>query len=914
MAPDGNLYIYNWAAGVGTWGPGTQGHSGAYARLETDGNFVVYTSTGVALWSSGTSGTNAERLDMEDDGRIIIYKSAWNSGTSTGQFNYTTLAHPGCDAGIGTGTTGMLGTGQCFVSPNGHFELLLQSDGNLVIYDLGVTPATARWSTNTSISPVDPGYSMRTLYSYDTLGNLLRVEQHGGTTDSTQWRVRTFTYNSFSQLLTATNPESGTISYTYDAEGKLLMKTSPAPNILPPSTATQTVSYCYDELHRVTKRDYQPHTYNPPACPITAPVVSYVYDSGTNANGQLVSMTDQAGTATYAYDVLGRMTTETRPIAGVTKSIGYGYNLNGSIKTLTYPSGRVVTYTPDTAGQLITAADGNGTQYVTNATYYASGAEYQRYMPGIYFRTDLNPRLQVSGFYSDNSQTNSFFMNKTYSFGAVHQNNGNVMSITNNKDSNRTQTFTYDGLNRITAGWSSANSGAMSWGENYAIDAWGNLQMTPMAGKAHGGNFTLSATVKNQPTGLGYDVAGNLLTYGTASYLYDLENRMLSTAGMSYTYDGNGERVLKSQTVGGAAVKRYWSMGGNALAEADGSGNLTAEYIYFGGQRVARIDLPAGSVHYYLSDHLKSTSMVVSAAGAIEEDSDYSSFGTEYPIIGAGLNRYKFTGKERDPESGLDYFGARYYSNGLGRFISADWSATPIPVPYADFGDPQSLNQYSYVRNIPTVKVDADGHEGGYTYNANGSMTAPTEATTDGHPIRDTIALGVGTAVSLALPGAGTLVQNLFGIGLATAPVTVPIAADIIEGATPGAPGPKLPAASTLGKAEQLIVNKATGKAFEKTVVDATKATDAKVAEQLTLKTESGAKTRMDVVSTNGSGQVRLQEAKGSATAPLTPNQTVAHPEIAQTGATVVGQGKPGYPGGTQIPPTKVEVVRPGQN
>jgi YD repeat-containing protein len=317
--------------------------------MQTDGNLVVYDANNNFLWNSGTSGTNAERLDMEDDGRIIIYKSAWNSGTSTGQFNWSQLAHPGCDAGIGTGTTGMLGTGQCFVSPNGHFELLLQADGNLVIYNLGVTPTAALWSTSTGISPVDPGYSMRTLYTYDTLGNLLRVEQRGGTTDSTQWRVRTFTYNSLSQLLTATNPESGIINYTYDADGELLMKNSPAPNILPPSTATQTVSYCYDELHRVTKRDYQPHTYNPPACPITAPVVSYTYDSGTNAKGHLVSMTDQAGTASYTYDVLGRMTTETRPIAGVTKSIGYGYHLNGSLKTLTYPSGRVITYTPDTA-------------------------------------------------------------------------------------------------------------------------------------------------------------------------------------------------------------------------------------------------------------------------------------------------------------------------------------------------------------------------------------------------------------------------------------------------------------------------------------------------------------------------------------------------------------------------------------
>jgi hypothetical protein len=103
---------------------------------------------------------------------------------------------------------------------------------------------------------------------------------------------------------------------------------------------------------------------------------------------------------------------------------------------------------------------------------------------------------------------------------------------------------------------------------------------------------------------------------------------------------------------------------------ADGSGALTAEYIYFGGSRVARIDLPANSVHYYLSDHLNSTSVVANSAGVIEEESDYSSFGTEYALTG-GPNKYKFTDKERDSETGLDYFGARYYSNWLGRFQSS---------------------------------------------------------------------------------------------------------------------------------------------------------------------------------------------------------------------------------------------------
>jgi YD repeat-containing protein len=251
MASDGNFYIYDLAHNVGTWGPGTYGHPGAYAIMQGDGNLCIYDANNVYLWCSGTSGTNAERLDMGDDGRIIIYKSAWNSGTSDGQFYGTAVAHPGCDIGIGTGWTGVLGSGQCFVSPNGRFELLMQGDGNLLIYDRSVTPNKALWSSGTAISPADPGFAMRTLYSYDALGNLLRVDQKGtAPNDSTQWRTRTFTYDSLSRLLTANNPESGTIPYSYDLDGNLLQKTSPAPNQT--GTATQTVSYCYDALHRVT--------------------------------------------------------------------------------------------------------------------------------------------------------------------------------------------------------------------------------------------------------------------------------------------------------------------------------------------------------------------------------------------------------------------------------------------------------------------------------------------------------------------------------------------------------------------------------------------------------------------------------------------------------------------------------------
>jgi RHS repeat-associated protein len=68
------------------------------------------------------------------------------------------------------------------------------------------------------------------------------------------------------------------------------------------------------------------------------------------------------------------------------------------------------------------------------------------------------------------------------------------------------------------------------------------------------------------------------------------------------------------------------------------------------------------------------------------------------------------TGKERDTESGNDYFEARYYASSMGRFMSPDWSAKEEPVPYANLDDPQSLNLYAYVRNNPLARVDVDGH------------------------------------------------------------------------------------------------------------------------------------------------------------------------------------------------------------
>src|SRR6185437_6951555 len=150
-------------------------------------------------------------------------------------------------------------------------------------------------------------------------------------------------------------------------------KTSPAPNQT--GSATQTISYCYDALHRVTGKAYSAQTCQNGQLPVGTAVVSYIYDQGTNGVGRMTSLADQAGTGTYAYDVMGRIASEQRTIAGISKSMSYSYNLDGTLSTATYPSGAVITYTPSGAGRMLSVVDTtNAINYATTATYTPDGS------------------------------------------------------------------------------------------------------------------------------------------------------------------------------------------------------------------------------------------------------------------------------------------------------------------------------------------------------------------------------------------------------------------------------------------------------------------------------------------------------------------------------------------------------------
>jgi RHS repeat-associated protein len=594
-----------------------------------------------------------------------------------------------------------------------------------------------------------------TLYTYDTLDDLICVEQHGNVSgtgcssspsnDATSaWRVRRFTYDSLKRLVSVKNPESGTTSYTYDADSNVLTKTSPLANQT--GSSTVTVTYTYDQLHRITQRSYSDSTptvkisydgTSPTGC---SPTLTSVYPVGRQS-----AMCDGAGWEAWSYDVRGHVITDRRNTNSITKDTIYAYNFAGAETSVTYPSGRTINYTYNAAGQVVSAVDGStGVNYASNAAYNATGAlaslqNSTSINSNMFYNKRLQPcRISVksSGTApSSCSDTNvGNILDYTYNFSLGAENNGNVTSVTNNNTLGRSQSFTYDELNRISTAVAQATSGQFCWGQDFTYDAWANLTniiLDPNRPGCSATGLSVAMVGNNQLSAppYHYDAVGNLTGDGTNSYTFNAENQVTTVAGVTYTYDGRGARVKKS------SGKLYWNGDGSEpLDETDASGNLTDEYVFFGGVRIARRDA-SNNVVYYFSDHLGTTHVVTNSSGTILDDSDFYPFGGERAVTSSSGNAYKFTGKERDTESGLDNFGARYYASTTGRFLSPD------DTKYASLADPQTWNLYSYVSNHPLTMTDPTGHS------ESGCLTC-TMPHMDGGGSPNAVGYGMGTSVA----------------------------------------------------------------------------------------------------------------------------------------------------------------------
>jgi RHS repeat-associated protein len=430
--------------------------------------------------------------------------------------------------------------------------------------------------------------------------------------------------------------------------------------------------------------------------------------------GRRTSMCDAAGWEAWSYDSRGHVIAERRSTNSVVKSTAYAYNLHGGVTSVTYPSGRTVNYTYNAAGQTLSAADtANSINYASSAAYNPAGAlaslqEGANLVSTMYYNNRLQPcRISVKNSGSAPAScadtTTGNVMDLTYGFNYGAADNGNVQSVANNITTARSQSYTYDELNRVSTAKTTATSGIYSWGLQFGYDPWANLLTTSVT---QGSAYSLSVyadgsnRIHSTVSTFTYDAAGNLTADPVNSaYTYNAEGELTSAAGVTYTYDGDDNRVQKSNG------KLYWYGGTvDPMAESDSSGNLTEEYIFLAGKRIAMLTLSAGTVNYYVSDHLGSSRIVTNSSGTILDDSDFYPYGGERSYSSSSGNNYKFTGKERDTESGLDDFAARFYTSNYGRFLSADDSKFAKPA------DPQTWNLYTYVSNNPINAVDPTGH------------------------------------------------------------------------------------------------------------------------------------------------------------------------------------------------------------
>ncbi len=551
---------------------------------------------------------------------------------------------------------------------------------------------------------------LKTSYSYNTLNNLTTVNQGA--------QQRTFSYSTLSRLLTAQNPESGTIGYLYDNNGNLTTKTD---------ARLVVTNYAYDALNRVTGRTYSAPTgltnYQ------ASEPVSYTYDNLPNAKGRLTKVVTGTGATPFSvteytsFDIMGRVTGHKQTTDGTAYATAYVYNLSGALVEETYPSTRKVKNVLDNDGDLaVVQSKKNASSaywdYAQNFTYTSAGAVSSMQLGnGRWESAVFNSRLQPTQIALGTlpNGTDKLKLNFAYNTTGQNDNNGNVLSQTvtvpsetrNNQTYNAftaTQTYTYDALNRIKDAVE-MNGAAQTWKQTFQYDRYGNRQFDTAAGKT----TTIPVgcpqavcnpsadTANNKLVGYTYDSAGNTkIDAETRAFTYDGENKQTEVKDAygniigQYFYDGDGKRVKKYVP----------STGETTIFVYDASGKMVAEYS------TVVASTTEAKVSYLTSDHLGSPRINTDKYGDVLSRHDYQPFGEEIAraSYGADTVRKKFTSYERDTESGLDFAEARMYASKLGRFTTTDPSRISIK-----FNNPQTWNRYNYCLNNPLKYIDSNG-------------------------------------------------------------------------------------------------------------------------------------------------------------------------------------------------------------
>ncbi|MEB3220007.1 MAG: putative Ig domain-containing protein [Nostocales cyanobacterium 94392] len=604
------------------------------------GNETTYSYDAQFITSITDSLGNTERYEYDDAGRLIRQINPLNGVT---EFGYDALGRRISETDpLGNTTTTTYrddGLITAITDAEGNitsFEYDLAGNQTAVIDPLGNRTTFVYDALGRQISQTDPLGNV-SKYRYDAVNNLIEIIDRNN-------RQRNFTYDAVDRLTQEQWHNNGTsvriINFTYDDVGNLLSATN----------SDSTNIFTYNDRDRVTQ-------VSTDISGLTTFDLNYSYD-GT---GNRTSVSDNLGVSVNSsYDPRNLLTSQTWQGSGIdTARVEYSYNSNGD------------------RNQIERFSDVNGTQLVGSSTF-----EYDalRRLTEI---THFNGSGNVLADYEYNYNAASFLNSETYK--------------------GQTTNYTYDKTNQLT----NADRSVLA-DENYTYDENGNPT---------GNGFVIGANnqiLSNGEFNYSYDNEGNLTsktniaTGDITTYTYDFRNRLVKVVDtdtngntiqtVEFRYDAFDRRI--SKTVDGETTY-FINDGDDIWAELNQAGEIVNRYLQGGNvdELIARYNSDEGT-NWYLTDRLGTIRDIVNEVGNLVNSINYNSFGE---ILGQTNpnedDRFAFTGREYDEETGLYYYRARYYDLSLGRFISQD----PI-----GFGG-EDANLYRYVGNNPVNATDPSG-------------------------------------------------------------------------------------------------------------------------------------------------------------------------------------------------------------
>ena len=522
------------------------------------------------------------------------------------------------------------------------------------------------------------GETYQTLYEYDALGRLTK-------TMDAQNNSRIFGYDSLGRrvMMSKFNTKDSW-SYDYDLNGNLTKKTDPK---------GQVALFAYDALDRVLSEQQEGQAVD----------MSYIYDIGEDAIGRLARVVGKNYNHDLIYDPWGRVSREVKGIEAKSFKFEYGYDQMGALKSIQYPDETVVKYDYDSAHQL-EEVRGEDTSYAQGFTYSPLGQLEEMSLGKMVMVTNEYDPAKLYQLKSKKSfKEKTMLQDYAYSFDAI----GNVTQLVDNNMglTAKVVEYQYDDLSRLKEAQFMKTAEGEDFTEKFTYDAIGN-----MTSKWDVGEYLYDlpsephAVTKAGEKEYGYEENGNMILRDGVEMGYDYKDRLLhSGKDAMFTYGEGYDRIMKFNAE--TEEKTYYP---SQYFEVDGS--KETKYIYAGNQRIAKVEKPvkkdtSPKLFYLLTDHLDSIDTVLDESGDVVERQDYFSFGAERvtdTTAEAPVTNQGYTGKEKDEETGLNYYGARYYDSELGRFVTVDpWEG--------DLSDPQTLNKFTYVLNNPLKYVDPTG-------------------------------------------------------------------------------------------------------------------------------------------------------------------------------------------------------------